>query len=66
MPKLILREQPNLIQIERERKKRFLELSGEDRIKETLALIAFSQSMSPNCPNKLPQGKGLLITKQKA
>ena len=63
MPKLTLRNNPDLRQIEKERNDAFRKLSGEERIKEMFKLIEFTMMLHPDMPYKKPTGKGLVMRK---
>lgn len=63
MGRLTIRQNPDLEQIEQERRQRFMALSTTEKLNELFALIDLSVKLNGGKPLKEPQGLGLVIKK---
>jgi hypothetical protein len=64
LARLTIRTKPDERQIERERREAFLQLSGEERLRQMIELIEFTMRLNPTKPYKKPQGLGIVLYRQ--
>jgi hypothetical protein len=65
MGRVIIRQNPDIVQQNLERSKMFLNLSTTEKLNELFALIDLSVKLNGGKPLKMPQGKGLVLRKIK-
>jgi hypothetical protein len=63
MGRVIIRQNPDIVQQNLERSKIFLNLSTTEKLNELFALIDLSVKLNGGKPLKMPQGKGLVLRK---